>query len=167
LPAPTPDYLALFRALHDHGVEFIVVGGVCAVLHGAPVTTFDLDVVHARTPENVDRLLKALKDLGATSRSHPGRKVVPGRSHLESGGHQLLSTVHGPLDLLGSVGLGRGFVELKPQSTEVELAPDLTIRLLGLEALIELKEEVGHEKDLATLPILRQTLRERDKPQIG
>jgi hypothetical protein len=83
------------RALHAHGVEFIVVGGVCAVLHGAPIATFDLDVVHARTPENVDRLLAALKTLGATSRAHPGRTVVPGRSHLESAGHQLLHTAHG------------------------------------------------------------------------
>jgi hypothetical protein len=163
LPAPAPDYLALLRVLHDHGVEFIVVGGVCAVLHGAPVTTFDLDVVHARTSSNVDRLLQALGELGATSRSHPGRQVAPGRSHLESGGHQLLTTKHGPLDLLGSVGSGRGFDELKQCSSVVQLAPDLAVRVLSLETLIELKEAVGHEKDLATLPILRRTLRERDR----
>ena len=163
MPAKTPDYLALLQALHDHGVEFIVVGGVCAALHGAPVTTFDLDVVHARTPENVERLLAVLKALNATSRSHPGRQVTPDRSHLESPGHQLLSTTYGPLDLLGSVGSGRGFDELASRSTEVRLAPNLTVRLLSLEALIELKEEVGHEKDLATLPILRRTLQEKDK----
>ena len=161
MPTPSPDYIALLRALDAHGVEFIVVGGVCAVLHGAPVATFDLDVVHARTPENVERLLEALKELRATSRSHPGRKGVPGRSHLASGGHQLLHTRHGPLDLLGSVGSGRGFEELKPCSTELELAPDLTIRLLSLETLIELKEEVAHEKDLAVLPLLRRILQER------
>jgi hypothetical protein len=45
------------QTLADHRVEFIVIGGVCAVLHGAPVTTFDLDVVHSRTPENLNRLL--------------------------------------------------------------------------------------------------------------
>lgn len=163
MPAPTPDYIALLRALHAHGVEFIVVGGVCAVLHGAPIATFDLDVVHARTPANVDRLLEALKHLGATSRSHPGRTVVPGRSHLASGGHQLLHTAHGPLDLLGSVGAGRGYTELRPNSAEVELAPDLTIRVLNLETLIELKEELAHEKDLAVLPLLRRTLQERNR----
>jgi hypothetical protein len=35
-----------------HDVEFIVVGGVAAVLQGAPVVTFDLDILHRRTPEN-------------------------------------------------------------------------------------------------------------------
>jgi hypothetical protein len=88
---------------------------------------------------------------------------MPGRSHLASAGHQLLHTKHGPLDLLGSVGSGRGFDELTPHSAELELAPDLTIRLLSLETLIELKEEVAQEKDLAVLPLLRRTLEERDR----
>lgn len=39
--------------LLDAGVELIVVGGLAAVLHGAPVVTFDLDIVHRQTPENV------------------------------------------------------------------------------------------------------------------
>lgn len=36
--------------LAGHGVDFIVVGGVAAVLGGAPISTFDLDIVHARDP---------------------------------------------------------------------------------------------------------------------
>ncbi len=42
-----PKIPELLNHLHRHRVDFIVVGGVCAVLHGAPVTTFDLDVVQA------------------------------------------------------------------------------------------------------------------------
>ena len=40
-------FLAVLRTLTDHGVEFIVVGGVAAVLRGAPINTFDLDVVYS------------------------------------------------------------------------------------------------------------------------
>lgn len=163
MSAPTPDYLALLSALKAHGVDFIVVGGVCAVLHGAPIATFDLDVVHSRSPENIDRLLKALGSLKATSRSHLDRKIVPGRSHLASPGHQLLMTAHGPLDLLGSVGTGRGYDELLPHTAELYIKADLTVRLLHLETLIALKEETAHEKDLAVLPLLRRTLAERDR----
>jgi hypothetical protein len=47
------DLSALLAALYDSKVEFIVVGGVAAVLQGAPITTTDLDIVHSRTPENV------------------------------------------------------------------------------------------------------------------
>ncbi|MEZ4293931.1 MAG: hypothetical protein R3B70_03060 [Polyangiaceae bacterium] len=44
------------RSLQEAGVELVVVGGTAAVLQGAPVVTFDLDIVHRRTPENVSRL---------------------------------------------------------------------------------------------------------------
>ena len=48
MPAePELDIEAILRALAGHGVDFIVVGGVCAVLHGAPVATFDLDALVA------------------------------------------------------------------------------------------------------------------------
>ena len=56
MPSPETDFFAILETLTRHGVEFVVVGGVCGVLHGAPISTFDLDVVHARTQENVDRL---------------------------------------------------------------------------------------------------------------
>ena len=163
MPATSPDYLALLGALTEHGVEFIVVGGVCAVLHGAPVATFDLDVVHSRSPENVARLVSALEALDASSRSHPDRNVRPQASHLSSSGYQLLLTRFGPLDLLGAVGFGRGYEELLSETEEIQLAPDLRIRLLKLETLIELKEQTSHKKDLAVLPLLRRTLEEKNR----
>ena len=110
-----------------------------------------------------NRLLAVLVSLSATSRSHPGQNVRPERSHLASPGHQLLMTQHGPLDLLGSVGTGRGYEELLPHAEELQLSADLKIRLLKLETLIELKEETSHEKDLAVLPLLRRTLIERNR----
>ena len=45
----------LIRVLVQGRVEFIVVGGAAAVIHGATITTEDLDIVHRRTPENADR----------------------------------------------------------------------------------------------------------------
>jgi hypothetical protein len=49
---PKPDFLAILQTLAHHKVEFIVVGGVCAVLQGAPISTFDLDLVHSRASDN-------------------------------------------------------------------------------------------------------------------
>lgn len=160
MPPPTADFLRLLQTLHDHGVEFVVVGGVGAVLHGAPLTTFDLDVVHSRSDENVARLLRAMSALGAHSRLQPGKRIVPDASHLASPGHQLLMTDAGPLDVLGAVGRGRGYDELLRHSVEVEVAAGLRVRVVDLETLIEIKLEVGREKDLAVLPLLRRTLEE-------
>ncbi|HYL77000.1 MAG TPA: hypothetical protein VEU96_22485 [Bryobacteraceae bacterium] len=58
---PKPDYSAILRTLVEHRVDFIVVGGVGAVLQGAPITTFDLDVLHSTEQANVERLMAALE----------------------------------------------------------------------------------------------------------
>jgi hypothetical protein len=68
------DLPALLAALCDSGVEFIIVGGVAAVLQGVPITTNDLDIVHRRTPENVVRLLELLLKLDATMRYDMARR---------------------------------------------------------------------------------------------
>jgi hypothetical protein len=156
------DVLGILETLSRHGVEFIIVGGVCAVLHGAPVSTFDLDLVHARSADNVERLLQALRDLHAFVRGRGSQRLTPGRSHLLSAGHQLLLCRFGPLDLLGEIGRGRDYAWLLPRSKTVEIRPGLQVRLLDLDALIELKEEMARDKDLAVLAILRRTLQEKN-----
>ncbi len=40
------DYKALVRALIDGGVEFVLVGGMAATVHGASRLTLDVDVVY-------------------------------------------------------------------------------------------------------------------------
>ncbi len=58
-----------------------MVGGVGAVLQGAPISTFDLDLVHSRTRKNVDRLLVALELLDARHRTAGAREISP-RGHI-------------------------------------------------------------------------------------
>lgn len=158
MPTPTFDFLTILRTLAEHEVDFVVVGGVCAVLHGAPLYTFDLDLVHSRSPENVERLLQALHTLDAYFREHGERRLRPDRSHLISPGHQLLMTRAGPLDLLGTISAARGFEELLPHTLPMNLGDDLQVRLLDLATLIAIKEETGRDKDQAMLAVLRRTL---------
>jgi hypothetical protein len=136
-----------------------VVGGVAAVLEGVPVNTFDLDVVHSREPDNIGRLLRALDSLDATYRTRP--ELKPDESHLASPGHQLLTTRFGPLDILGMIGRSRCYDDLLPHTHELEVGEGLRVRVLNLETLIAVKEEVGGERDLAVLPIMRRTLEEK------
>lgn len=164
MPAPTSDdCLTILQALADHQVEFIVVGGVCAVLHGAPLTTFDLDVVHSRQVDNVPRLLAALQELDAYYREQPDRRLRPDSSQLMSPGHQLLITRAGALDLLGTVTGDRGYKELLPHCSEIKVRENLVVRVLDLPTLIQLKEELSRDKDQAALAVLRRTLEEKQK----
>jgi hypothetical protein len=152
----------LLEHLAAHRVEFIVVGMTAGVLLGAPVTTFDLDIVHRRTRDNVERLLEALRILEAVYR-HDSRGLAPKESHLSGPGHQLLVTRLGDLDCLGTIDECRGYDDLLEQTEEMSLTSGRTVRVLSLTALIDAKERSGRPKDLAALPILRATLDEHAK----
>src|ERR1035441_8291986 len=115
---PDSDFLGALRALDEGGVEFAVVGGLAAVLNGAPVNTFDLDIVPARDEENVAKLLRVLDTIDAIYRMQPERRLKPDASHLSSAGHHNLITNCGPLDVLGTIGRGLGYQDLLPQSEE-------------------------------------------------
>jgi len=158
---PERKLIATLRALHDGGVEFILVGGLAAVLHGAPVNTFDIDVVHSREASNIARLLPVIEALEAVFRIQPERRLKPNASHLTSSGHLNLITRYGPLDLLATIGRDLGYQELLSRSVELDIGEGLRIRVLDLDTIIALKEELGGEKDRAVLPILRRTLEEK------
>jgi hypothetical protein len=163
MQTPRNRNLTILQTLVDHQVEFLIVGGVAAVLLGAPINTFDLDIVPSTDPANVSRVLAALEELDAIYRAQPDLRLRPTASHLSSAGHQLLLTRLGPLDLPGSIGNGRTYPDLLMHTTELKAGPSLSVRVLDLETQITIKEEVGGEKDRAALPILRRTLEERRK----
>jgi hypothetical protein len=160
---PEGKLIATLRALRDGEVDFIIVDSLAASLHGAPVGTFDIDVVHSRDAANIARLLPVLEALDAVFRMQPERRLRPNASHLASAGHLNLITRYGPLDLLGTIGRDLRYQDLVPHSVELDVADGLRIRVLDLETLIAIKEELGGEKDRAVLPILRRTLEEKRK----
>lgn len=157
---PIPDFLEILKVLSKHQVDFIMVGGVCAALHGAPVTTFDLDLVHSRDPDNLTRLMTALEGLGAYYRGRGEQRLKPRLAQLSSSGHQLLMTEAGPLDLLGTIGSGHSYEDLLKHTIELEVS-GLRLRALDLETLISVKKETITEKDKVIIPILQRTLIEK------
>lgn len=153
----------LIAVLVRHDVRFIVVGGMAGVLQGAPVSTYDLDVVYSRDPDNIQRLLDALGSVGATFRNDPQRRrIKPNASHLRSTGHKLLETHHGVLDVLGTIEEHSGYDDLIGDSEELEVSGH-RIRVLTLDRLIRIKEQLTRPKDQLMLSILRATLEERRK----
>ena len=160
---PDSSFLTALRALREGGVEFVIVGGLAAVLNGAPVDTFDLDIVPRRDEANVARLLRVLDALDAIYRMQPERRLKPGTSHLTSPGHHNLITNCGPLDVLGTIGRGLGYEDLLPHTIEIEIGGGARVHVLNLEMIVALKVELGGEKDRAALPILRRTLEQKQR----
>jgi hypothetical protein len=157
-----PRFKDALEILAKHHVDLVVVGGVAAVLNGAPIATFDLDVVHSRSQDNLDRLAAALKDLEARYRDLGGRDLRPDTGGLAGDGHHLLLTRCGPVDVLGQIGNGRRYEDLLPDAVTINVG-NAIIPVLGLPALIRTKEEAGRDKDRAVLGILRRTLLESGK----
>lgn len=155
-------FLDALECFARHDVHLIVVGGVAAVLEGAPISTLDLDVLYQTTPANVERLARALAEMEATYRDPAGRQVAPDAVKLSSPGHHLLQTRFGPIDALGRIGSGRSYDDLFGRSRAYRLKGIETL-VLGLEANIETKEEAGREKDRLVLPVLRRTLEARSR----
>ena len=59
----------VFRCLHAHDVRYVVIGGIAAIVHGVPRTTFDVDLLIEATTANAERLLAALAEAGIGSAS--------------------------------------------------------------------------------------------------
>lgn len=157
------DLFGALRALAEGDVEFVIVGGVAAVLNGAPVNTFDLDIVPARNEANVARMIRVPGALGAVYRMHGDWQIAPSESHLASPGHHNLRTRYGALDVMGTIGAGLSFRDLLPHTVGMDLGDGLSVRVLDLETIVKLKEELGTEKDVAVLPVLRRTLEQKRK----
>jgi len=94
--------------LLEAGVDFILVGGLAAVIQGAPVTTMDVDIVHSQSPENIARLLAFLKSVEAVHRRFDDKLIELKEGDLLGKGHVLLATLIGPL-LLKEEGPTRTF----------------------------------------------------------
>ena len=148
----------ILEVLEQHGVDYVVVGGVAAVLQGAPVTTFDIDALVKVSPDNSERLRKALDALDARYREHASLR--PTAADLEAGGHLLLMTSAGPLDVLGFIGGGKRFEDVAESADAMSIG-DIGVRVLSLEALIEEKRALGRDKDRAMLRILEALLARR------
>ncbi len=129
-------------------VEFIIVGGVAATIHGASRLTRDLDIVYRRTDENLRRLTAALRPLKPYLRgAPPGLPFTLDEATLRRGLNFTLTTDLGALDLLGEIVGGGGYEALLPFSLEIELFGSV-VRCLGLEALLRAKRAAGRPQDL-------------------
>jgi len=148
--------------LLEAGVDFILVGGLAAVIQGAPVTTMDVDIVHSQSAENIDRLGTFLKSVGAVYRRLDDKLIEPKLRDLSGNGHVLLVTRVGPLDVLAVIEGGRSYEDLLQHTVDIDFRGH-TLRVLDLKTLIELKKGSTDPKNKQRLPVLRETLRQLEE----
>lgn len=155
------DFRALIQTLADARVDFILIGGVAATVHGSARLTRDVDVVYARRDENIGRLVDALEPLQPYLRgAPPGLPFKWDAETLKRGLNFTLTTRAGDLDLLGEVTGGGGFDDLRHHTTAVRLF-DRDVQCLDLDWLIRVKRAAGRPKDLEVVAELEALRDER------
>lgn len=155
--AAAPRFLDILKVLASHQVEFVVVGGVAAILEGAPVSTLDLDIMHECSEANRARLLPALQQLHARYFDPARRTIFPDAQKLETLRLHRLVTDAGPLDILTDIAPRSTYEDLASETVVYEIE-GLRVRVLTLAAVVRSKEHAGRDKDRAVLPVLRRTL---------
>jgi predicted nucleotidyltransferase len=152
------DVERLLKAFQQENLEFVIIGGLAAVLQGSAYVTADLDVCYSRKRENLEKLARSLAAF------HPSLRAVPEQvpfqldlSALRSGMNFTFTTDVGDVDILGEVtGMG-GYETVVAFSEEMEIF-GFSCKVLTLEGLIQAKRAVGRAKDLKLLPELEALL---------
>lgn len=160
------DSYKLIPVLAGGGVEFVMVGGVAASIHGSARLTQALDIVYRRTRPNVTRLASALGPYGPYLRGAPPELPFRwGEQVIWNGLNSTLSTTIGPIDLLGEITGGGGYDDLLPHSVSVQIF-GFDCHCLGLERLIHVKRAAGRPRDFEAIAELETILQQtRDRRQ--
>jgi hypothetical protein len=156
MPAPL-DPAGIFATLEDHGVAYVLIGGLAAVIRGSTAMTNDADIVPARSPDNLARLSHALRALDARLRADTDPDGAPFDAHpalLAQMETVNLTTRCGDLDIaFAPSGINGGYGELEPAGDTYELH-GLRVKVASLAHIIRSKEAADRPKDRAVLPIL-------------
>ena len=143
----------LLRALTYGGVDFVVIGGVAAVLHGSPRNTFDLDVIVARDPENLAALGVVLQRLDARLRGVEDVDFIADARSLRQAEILTLVTNAGALDVLAAPAGAPAYDALRERARVADVG-GFEVRIASIADLIAMKRATGRPKDLDDIATL-------------
>jgi hypothetical protein len=158
------DFDRIIATLDEHGVRFVVIGGLAAIAQGSPFPTEDVDITPDDSRENLDRLSSALRALDARIRT----EAVPEGLPFDHDGESLgaahvwnLVTPHGWLDISLRPSGTDGYRDLVKDSIDLEVM-GVQVRVAHLADVIRSKQAADRDKDKRVLSTLREILGNRD-----
>lgn len=157
------DFEAALSVLAAQRIEFIVVGGVAAALHGSSFVTQDLNLVYSRQLQNIERLAAALQPHAPYLRgAPPGLPFQWDTATIRNGLNFTLTTNLGAIDFMGEIAGGGTYEQLLPY-TQTVAGFGLTFQIVTLHKLIALKRAAGRPKDLTAAAELQAILQSQSR----
>jgi len=164
-PAPF-DPERIFAALASQRVQFVLVGALAARLQGFPRLTADADVTPARTPDNLERLAVALRDLDARVFTDSVPEGLPfactgaalGRAELWN-----LVTAAGRVDIIFRPAGTNGYDDLRAGAVRFEIHGE-ALFASSLRDILRSKEAADRPQDRQDAVVIRAMLLSDDSP---
>ena len=148
----------ILEVLAAHRVDYVMIGGLAAAIHGSDLVTGDIDITPATDDDNLARLSSALDDLEARIRTPDipdGLPFAHDATSLARGTVWNLVTNAGDLDLAMMPSGTQGYDDLRRDAIAIAIV-GIPTRVAALADVIRSKEAAGREKDRAALPMLRR-----------
>lgn len=153
------DPVEICSVLTEEGVEFVVLGGFAAIIHGSPLPTEDIDVIPSRSRANLERLATALKRLEAKIRTddEPIETRIDAAFILNMPHMLNLVTRCGDIDLVfAPAGALKNYEQWLERSRRAQLREGLVVAVADLDDIIASK--TADQRSLPYLESLRDQL---------
>jgi predicted nucleotidyltransferase len=152
-PDTALDAERILRALAEHEVDYVLIGGLAVQTHGHVRTTNDADLIPAPEPANLERLAAALRELEAKVLNPGEEKTAVDARMLPRATIWQFATRDGGIDVMHEVPGGRPYKELRQRALRVQLG-DIEVPVVDLDDLIQMKLARGRPVDLADVAAL-------------
>jgi hypothetical protein len=142
--------------LARHAVDYVLIGGLAATLHGSSALTNDADICPDPSTENLERLAAALREMKArirTEQKPDGVRFSADADFLRRTLLVNLTTRFGDFDIAFQPAGSNGYSDLAESAIEMEI-DGTVVRVAALPDIIRSKEAANRPKDRATLPVL-------------
>ncbi len=143
----------ILRALAEHRVEYVLIGGLAVQTHGHVRTTNDADLIPSPEPANLERLAAALRSLDARVLNPGEEDTVVDAKMLPRAMIWQFASRDGGIDVMHEVPGGRPYAELSERALHVRLG-DIDVPVVDLDDLIQMKLSRGRPTDLADVAAL-------------
>jgi len=148
------EHTRLYKALNDHGVEYLVIGGVASIVYGVPRATLDVDIFIGESASNAEKFLKAIQSIkfGTAFLVTPNKIVKNNITIFKD---------YFRVDVFSKVkGIDFSSAWKNRSIKDVE---GIKINFISIEDLISSKKATGRKKDKEDVRILKEIYEEPKK----